>query len=486
MHFQSATQLLAALNRREIGSRELLNLYLARIERHNPHYNAVVALDIDQARAAASEIDDRRARQQPLGPLAGLPMTIKDTFEVVGMPATSGVPALAGHRPERDADAIARLRKAGAILFGKTNTPTMAADFQSNNPVYGLTRNPWNPDRTPGGSSGGAAAALAAGFSGAEFGSDIGGSIRVPSHYCGVYGHKPSWGIVPTRGHIPPMPGVLFASIPLNVVGPLARSAEDLRLLLDVVAGPRELDGTAWSLKLPPSRHERLQDFRVGVWTGGGQYPVDEAYLEAIDGWVQDLRRAGAAVDDRVKPPFDPQVAFDIYLRALFMIFGAVLPPEELAAVAEQAAQSSDPTAPAVRLDRIFKDGMSAWIPTLERRERLFVAFREFFTSHDVLICPVTMTVAFPHIPDGRLSAQTRHTLSVSGKAEPYFNNLMWPGVATNANLPATAVPTGRRVAGLPAGVQIIGPYLEDLTTIRFAELVERELGGFEPPPTIM
>src|SRR5690554_3436697 len=267
--FAPATEQLRLLETGAISAAELLDLYLGRIDRLNSAYNLVVATDLDRARAAAKEIDSARASGDPLGPLAGLPVTIKDSYEVAGMPATCGLEPLRDHVPERDADAVTLLREAGAIPFGKTNLPAGASDWQSFNPIYGISRNPWNPERTVGGSSGGAAGAVAAGFTAFELGSDIGGSIRIPAHFCGVFGHKPTYGMVPLRGHIPPPPGML-AQPELGVAGPIARSASDLALLMPILAqGPAPL---------APPRHERLADFRVGVWMGDGAYKLDSAY----------------------------------------------------------------------------------------------------------------------------------------------------------------------------------------------------------------
>jgi amidase len=479
--FSSAAELLDSLERKHVGARELLDLYLARIDAHNPTYNIVVELAADEARAAADAVDRARARGEEQGPLAGLPMTIKDAFEVAGMTATCGMTELSHHRPDRDADAVERLRSAGAILFGKTNVPAGAADWQSANAVYGLTRNPWNPERTVGGSSGGSAASIAAGFAALELGSDIAGSIRVPSHFCGVFGHKPSYGTVPVRGHIPPLPGGLL-TVPLGVAGPIARSAADLGLALDVLAGPNTLDRTAWRLQLPPSRAERLTEFRVGVWLGGDSYGVDVAYRQALDAFVSDLRAAGARVVE-VEPPFDPADGYATFLQTLFAIVGGSAEADALRALA-----ADDETGYAARLAGSMTMPLGEWFGLLERREHLFRAFREFFVDVDVLLCPAATVVAFPHDieeSDGPHSTQLARRLEVSGERVPYFDNFMWPSIATCSNLPATVMPTGRFVEGLPAGIQIIGPYLEDRTTLRFARLVEAELGGITAPPAI-
>jgi amidase len=479
--FSSAVDLLDRLERKEIGARELLDLHLARIETHDPTYNIVVELAADEARTAAARVDDARARGEAVGPLGGLPMTIKDAFEVAGMTATCGMPELADHVPERDADAVERLRAAGAILFGKTNVPSGAADWQTCNPVYGLTRNPWNQERTVGGSSGGSAASVAAGFTALELGSDIAGSIRVPSHFCGVFGHKPSYGTVSVRGHIPPLPGGLF-TVPLGVAGPIARSAADLELALDVLAGPNELDTTGWRLTLPPSRHGRLSEFRVGIWLGGGNYRLDDGYRQALDAFATGLRAVGVNVTD-VELPFDPAEGYDVFLRTFFAIVGAPVPAE---AESFTALAANDDTGYAARLGAAMTSSLGEWFGVLERREHLFRAFRTFFTDIDVLLCPAAMVVAFPHDiteRDGPHSTQLARRLTVSGERVPYFDNFAWPSIATCSNLPVTVMPTGQFVDGMPAGVQIIGPYLEDRTTLGFARMVEAELGGFTPPP---
>ena len=481
--FSSAVELLGSLERREVAARELLELHLERVETFNPTYNIVVEVAADEARSAASAIDDARSRGERLGRLAGLPMTIKDAFEVVGMKATCGMPALADHAPTRDADTVERLRAAGAVIFGKTNVPAGAADWQTSNAVYGLTRNPWGPERTVGGSSGGSAASVAAGFAPLELGSDIAGSIRVPSHFCGVFGHKPSYGIVSVRGHIPPPPGHLY-SVPLGVAGPIARSAADLELALEVLAGPNEIDRTGFRLELPPSRSERLSGFRVGIWLGGDSYRLDDAYREALDGFAADLRSAGANVAE-VEPPFDPAESYDVFLRTLFGIVGAPAPAE---GAALKALAADDETGYAARLGDAMTPSLGEWFGLLERREALFRAFQSFFAGLDVLLCPAAVVVAFPHDieeSDGPHSTQLARRLTVNGERVPYFDNFMWPSVATCSNLPATVMPTGRFVDGMPAGVQIIGPYLEDRTTLAFARLVEAELGGFTAPPAL-
>ncbi len=480
----SATELLQAIEARRLGSLELLDLLIARIERYNPALNAVIAFDFEVAREAARAADDVRLDER--GALHGLPMTFKDVWEVVGMSASCGLPELEQHRPTQDADAVARLRCAGAIPFGKTNTPVLAADHQSYNPIYGASNNPWDPARTPGGSSGGAAAAVAAGFTPLELGSDIGGSIRCPSHFCGIYGHKSSFGIVPLRGHIPPMPGAFIAP-PLGIAGPMARSPKDLELALDILAAPAPLERRAWSLRLPPSRRERLADFRIALWADQSAYSVDGRCIEAMQDYARDLRRVGVEIDESARPEIDFVASDDLYVAMLFRAVSTGM-PEELLAQTESAAREygGGPHGYPTRIARAVRLGCAQVERLLEQQQRLMREWDRFFDRYDLILCPIMPTVAFAHDPSGTGPghiAQYARTHKVDGRAIPYLNGLQWPGLATVANLPATAIPTGRSIDGLPMGLQAIGPYLEDRTPLRFAQLVEEALGGFTPPP---
>ncbi|MCG2626186.1 amidase [Bradyrhizobium sp. WYCCWR 13023] len=480
--FLTATEQRSLLKARRISARELLDLHLDRVKRVNPSCNAVVTLDEEGARRQAGAADEKVARGEMTGPLHGLPMTIKDSFAVTGMAATCGLEELRDYRPHEDAVPVAKIRAAGAVIFGKTNLPAGAADHQSCNTLFGLTRNPWDGERTVGGSSGGSAAALAAGLTSLELGSDIGGSIRVPAHFCGVYGHKPSHGLVSTEGHIPPPPGHV-APVELGVAGPLARSAFDLELLFDVLLGTSDVDGA--QLQLPPTRHEDLRSFRIAVWNEGQAYPLDDAYAAAIEGLVDDLVRLGAKVNRQARPPIDPASSYDVYLQTLFGIIGSGLPPqarEALVAAGEASESGGYPR----RIAAAVCQSLSQHFAAAEQRHQLYRAWRRFFADYDVLLCPITPTVAFPHdVERLDLAAQFDRRLKVNGGSIPYMDNLAWPGLVTVANLPATAIPTGRRVGGLPAGVQVVGPYLGDRTTLRFAQLVEQALGGFARPPGI-
>ncbi len=474
----TAVEATRALRERRVGALELLEFYLERVERLNGSINAVVALDAEGARARAREADAALARGESWGPLHGLPMTIKDSLEVVGMTTTSGAPELEDHRPERNADSVQRLLDAGAVIFGKTNLPLYAGDFQSYNEVYGTTGNPWNTERVPGGSSGGAAAALAAGLTPLELGSDIGGSIRNPAHFCGVYGHKPSYGIVPMRGHIPGPPGTL-ADGDLAVVGPLARSAADLDIALEVLAGPDPRSARGWRLELPPPRRSRLGDFRVAAWLDDAECPVSSDLGELLESAVSNLEREGVSVDRKARP-VDPEASFGTYVRLLYSVMGAGFPPALLRAfdAAYPALQSDDHSLPSEMVRAVARPHRE-WLRDHERRAQLRAGWDAFFERFDVLIAPIMPTAAFAHDH----SPFESRTLEVNGKTLPYLQQVFWAGLATVAYLPSTVAPIGLTPSGLPVGIQVIGPYLEDRSCIEFARQLTQRVGGFRTPP---
>ncbi|HEY7457436.1 MAG TPA: amidase [Xanthobacteraceae bacterium] len=481
--FLTVRELIRLLRDKQISALELLELQLDRVQEVNPKINAIVAFDEERARKDAKRADEAAARGKSLGALHGLPMTVKDVFETVGMPTTCGIPALRNHMAGRDAAVVALLREHGAVIFGKSNVPEGAGDHQSYNSIYGITRNPWNLDRTCGGSSGGAAAAVATAMTPLEVGSDVGGSIRCPAHFCGVFGHKPSHGLVPLAGHIPPEPGAL-RDIEMEVAGPLARSAYDLELALDVLATPNDLDrkGRVW--KLPNARRERLQDFRVALWADTRSYPVDPGYLNAIHAFADDLRKLGAKIDDKARPAIDTEESNETYIATLFGMWGGGLPDEIFNAYVTAAA-GLDPKdrSWAARIGRAAGQNLRNWDRLQEKRAKLRRIWEAFFRDYDILICPVMVTPAFPHDTSGAdHTAQLHRTMKVGNDTLPYLDNLIWPGLITLVNLPATVVPTRRFTEGLPTGIQIVSGYLEDRTTLGFAQLIEDELGGFMPP----
>jgi amidase len=479
LSYRTASDLTRALAGGELSSLELTDHLLERVERLNPRINAVVATAPEAARERAREADAARARGESWGPLHGLPMTIKDAIEVVGMPTTSGAPELANHVPACDADTVQRLVDAGAIVFGKTNLPLYASDLQSYNDVYGTTNNPWNPERGAGGSSGGSAAALAAGFTPLELGSDIGGSIRNPAHFCGVYGHKSSWGIVSGRGHIPGPPGSL-SEPDLAVLGPMARCADDLALGLQVLAGPPPHDARAWRLELPASRCEKLSEFRVGLWLEQPGRPLARDVADRIQAAADRLAPGVARLDEQARPEFDAEASHARYLRLLNSVMGAGLPARVIAEY-EAAFGELDPSDQSTTANSIrgAVGPHRAWLADDEARQHLRARWADFFEDFDVLLCPIMPTPAFPH---DHSPIQGR-TLLVDDEEIPYFDQLFWAGLTTIAYLPSTVAPVGLTPDGLPVGMQIVSPYLDDATAIHFARCIEDVVGGFQAPP---
>ncbi|HET8731220.1 MAG TPA: amidase [Moraxellaceae bacterium] len=482
--YRSARDLVSAMSAGGLSSRELLEALVTRIQRFNPAVNAVVALDLERARLAADAADGAVRRGEPLGPLHGLPMTIKDTYEVPGMPCTAGAPVYRDHRPKRAAFAVQRLIDAGAIPFGKTNVPYLASDLQSYNRIYGITHNPWNPDLTAGGSSGGAAAALAAGFTPLELGSDIGGSIRIPAHFCGVYGHKPTHGIVSLRGHIPGPPGTRSEPV-LAVAGPMARTADDLDLMLDVIAGPGPTMQPGWQLHLPPAPHGSLKEFRVLLWLEDEHCPLDPRMVPVYRQLEQVLRGAGAKVDvgsplgwnlDKLYPTYVTQLSAAIMVGTPGYLRGSM---RALAPAAKLARRVVDVPRHADRFLAGAGMSHSDWIVSCEKTQRLKEKFLTVFDDYDVILAPPTLTTAFAHDHEGHLS---QRKVDVAGTRRHYLDLFMWIAPATLLGLPATSAPVGRTEQGSPVNIQIIGDQYEDRTTIRFAKLLAPLIGGFEVP----
>ncbi|HUY61508.1 MAG TPA: amidase [Candidatus Dormibacteraeota bacterium] len=472
---------LRALATGEIGAEELLGLHLERIARYNPALNAIVTPNVEAARQAARRADTARARGTVLGPLQGLPVTIKDAIDVAGLPTTAGLPARARALAERDSPLAAAVRQAGAVLLGKTNVPTRTADWQTENPLFGRTVNPWDPSRTPGGSTGGGAAALAAGLSALEFGSDIGGSIRVPAAFCGVYGHRPSETLVPRHGHVPGTPRPNPAVV-MGVLGPLARDARDLALALDVIAGPVAGEAIAWRLDLPPTRHHRLRDFRVALVPEVDWLPVDAEVRAAQERVADALRRAGARVAPALPEGFDLRRHEELYSQLLGVMVFADLADARRAEVATAAGRTPTPVG-TPRAAGILASARHL-IELHHRRELQRAQWRAFFTDWDVLLSPSPITPAFPHIDVAiPFSARTLTLDGGAGPTIPYAYLEVLPGLAALSGQPATEFPAGRTAAGLPIGLEAIGPYLEDRTPITLAALLADELGGFAPPP---
>ena len=481
--YATATELLNALARREVSSRELTSAAIARIEQHDAAINAMCVRDFEHALRAADAADAARARGEERA-LLGVPMTIKESFHVAGLPTTWGFPHFKGWIAEEDAVAVTRVKDAGAVLLGKTNVPFALGDWQSYNDIYGTTHNPYDLTRTPGGSSGGSAAALAAGYGSLSIGSDIGGSLRAPAHYCGVYAHKPTHGLLASRGHAPPGLKVIPVDRDLAVIGPMARSARDLSLLFDVLVGPDPWTaGVGYHVALPAPRHGShggLASFRVLLLDSHPLLPSSASVRGAIETLTARLARAGAHVARETPLLPDQAASARLYVRLLFSALSSTMSAALYEAARAQtfALKSDDLSLEAERARGVtlsHRDWLLADAARAGLRERLRVLFQSF----DVIVCPIMPTPAFPHdhSPDAR-----QRRIVIDGVSHSYQDQFVWAGLATAAGLPATSIPIGLSPEGLPIGVQAIGPIFEDRSTLRFAELLERELGGFQPP----
>jgi len=479
--FKTAIELSAALAAKQVSAVELAQDAISRIERHDARINAICVRDFERGLDAARAADAARARGETR-PLLGIPLTVKESYNVAGLPTTWGFPAQKDFTPPEDALSISRAKAAGGVILGKTNVPVGLGDWQSYNEIYGTTNNPYDLDRTPGGSSGGSAAALAAGYGPLSLGSDIGGSLRVPAFHCGVYAHKPTYNVAPVRGHTPPP----FPPIPLDrdmaVIGPMARSAADLSLLLDVIAGPDPLDaGVGYKLTLPPPRRNALKDFRVLVVDSDPVLPSDKDVRGAIEKLAGGLARSGVNVARQ--SPLLPDFAESsrLYMRMLMSFLGAFFAPEVIAGAQAGAAQlPADNKSLAAERLRGMTQSHRDWVLDDGARGRLRAQWRELFKTFDAVICPIMPTPAYPH---DHSPQQEARRIKIDGKDYAYPDQLAWPGIATLPGLPATAIPLGLSPEGLPVGMQIVGPWLEDRTPLELAALIEREFGGFVPPP---
>lgn len=471
--FLSASEMLSRLQAGEIESADLLEMHVERMERTNAGINAVIASDLPAARARARELDRMAKAGERAGPLHGLPLTVKDTFDVIGMPAAAGAPEYQD-RPAQtpDAEVVSRVRAGGAVIWGKTNTPYLAGDNQTFNEIHGRTNNPWDLGRTPGGSSGGAAAALATGLTPLELGSDIGGSLRLPAHFCGVATLKPTFGRVPILGHVPPAPGSLSVR-DLNVAGPMARTVGDLKLLYSVMTGEPGGAGRPVSLK---SR-------RIGIWSQEKSFPLDRQCGDALDEVADAIATSGARVA-ATRPPIDGRELLDLYLQLLLPILATDMPRPIV-----KAMEMGRPLTRLLAKREPYSHGKwvaySAathhdWLKADEARQRLKRKLAQYFENWDAIVCPIAPSAAFEHVDRG--NSVTRKLL-VDGESTPYHAFHSWIALATVCHLPAAVIPVPQAPGALPAGVQIIGPEGADLSVLSIAEELEKLIGGFVQPP---
>ncbi|MGU3391020.1 amidase family protein [Sphingomonas sp. M1A8_2b] len=428
---RSALQTAAAIRAGETTALAECDAAIARIEARDGAINAVVVRDFAGAREAARALDAEGPDDRPL---FGVPMTVKESFDVAGLPTSWGVGVHRDSVVDRDAVAVTRLKAAGAVILGKTNVPVRLSDWQADNPIYGRTSHPLDPALTPGGSSGGAAAALASGMVPLELGSDIGGSIRVPAAFCGVWGHKPTYGALSDIGHR--VPGTDGASAALGVIGPLARNPEDLAAALDILA----------DLPLPRPRVDLTRP-RILLLTAHPAARVDSSIVSAIAHVGEALARSGATIS-LAPPPIDFAAQHADYMRMLGIAMTRGGPARD-----GQVAT------------------LSQWFDLLDSQARLQRAWNALFAQFDAVIAPASGVNAFAHIAERNVA---RRTLSIDGEDTPFGVQFAWAGLATFPNLPATSVPVGTDPRGLPIGVQVITNRFRDHDAIAVAALCHR------------
>jgi len=473
LDFGSALAAADAIRAKKVSSVELTQHVFDRIDRYNPAINAFCYQLREQAFAQAKKADEALAKGEATGAFHGVPIHVKESFAVAGQPCTWGIPAFKDAKAPQNAEAVDRLLAAGTVLIGGTNVPLNLHDWQSYNSIYGTTNNPYDVKRGPGGSSGGSAAALAAGLGYFSMGSDIGGSIRVPSNLCGIYGHKPTLDLVSQQGHLAggSRSGLGFSTL-LAVVGPMARSAQDLLAALKIVGGPLAWDAKAWKWELPPPRAKTLKEFRVGYVIDDPIAPPTAEVGAALQKTIDALGRAGATLKPGWPPRLQPRELINTYLYMLFAFVTSMAPGEDVHS-GQAPPDSNDPTAAGARAT--YREWQAANIRRIAYRNM----WQAYFNDVDVFLSPVTYTAAFPH---DHSEPQTARTVSTSTGPRRYMDMMNWIAPATLTGCPATVAPVGQTPEGLPVNIQIMGPYWEDATPITFADLLAREIGGFSPP----
>ena len=471
--FLGAAELARRIAAKELSASELLQVYLERVDRYNEALNAIVVEDRETATQRAASLDNTTSA----APFHGVPMTIKESFNVTGMPTTWGNPDWADNVAEEDAEAVKVFNGLGVNLFGKTNVPLALADFQSYNDVYGTTGNPYDHSRTPGGSSGGSAAALAAGLTGIEAGSDIGGSIRNPAHFCGVFGHKPTWNLLWMRGHAPP--GDMRSTPDISVIGPMARTAEDLDIALRALAGPDEIAARGVKLDLPSLEGRSVSDLKIAVWSDDVMCPVSVEVRKRVELVADALRELGATVHDDARPTFSSEHSHDTYERLLHATMASRMPDADYESLKKYVASlNPEDDSRGARVFRAQVSSFKDWGEANELRHQLRWTWHEFFKDYDLLISPIMPTAAFPH-DQAPFSARK---LRVDNEDRPYFQQVFWAGLTGVSYLPSTVIPTGLNEDGLPIGIQIVAPEYGDLLSIGAAAALEGQGFRFVPP----
>lgn len=449
--FSSTVELATAIANRKISAVEALDAHLAQIDRHNEAVNAVISLDREGARERAKKADQAQARGETLGPLHGVPFTLKDTHETAGIETTVGFPPFADYVARRDSPVVARLKAAGGVLMAKTNVATMLSDWQSNNPLFGRTGNPWNLERTAGGSSGGAAAAVCAGMTPFDVGTDMQDSIRLPAAFCGVHGLKPTEHRVSLAGAFPDPGGAALGVRLMSCLGPLARSVEDLSLIYRIIAGPDGRDTDLAPVSVEDMPRPDIKRLHIAFASSFPGFPVAGDISAAVENLATQLQGAGAVIEEAKLPKLDLLDDLRQGGALIGMMMEASQPPEE-------------PTP------------VSRWFEALARRDRSILAWGQFFECWDALLCPVAMTTAFPHCEPGT-------SIEVNGKEESYWMLPAYGAIFNYSGHPALSLPCGLDSDGLPIGLQLVGKRWSESRLLGIARAIEPLTGGLRRPP---
>ncbi|MFQ5722889.1 MAG: amidase [Terriglobia bacterium] len=460
--FLSAEEMVGKIRKKEISPVELIEAHLARIDRLNPQLNAIISLDPDRVRREARRAEEALSRGAAAGSLHGVPVTIKSCIDVAGHRCEAGSKLRQGNVPALDAPLVARLRAAGAIILGTTNVAEMLMAYETDNPLYGRTNNPWALERTPGGSSGGEAAAIAGGLSAAGVGSDGGGSVRVPAHFSGICGLKPTPGRIPSSGHYPPGLGP-FAW--LGVVGPMARKVHDLKLLFEVMAGPHRDDPCAAPIPVRWRREEELRRLRVGYFEDDGCTPVTPETRAAVRTAAEALRRAGFQV-----APFRPEGLEEarglwgqFFAKGSAMLLRPLMGGREAHLPILKEFAESGPDSTPLTAESLFQ--------IMIERDQLRARFLAQMEEYPILLCPVCALPAFRH-------GERRWT--IDGKVVGYLDATRYSQWFNLLGNPAAVVPVAS-AEGLPIAVQVVGRPFEDEVVLAVAGRIEQELGDQVP-----
>ena len=475
--YRTAIDLAGFIREKKASAIEILDAHLGQITKYNPGLNAIVTLNEEAARHRANEADAALAKGESWGPLHGVPVTIKDAFETAGLRTTSSFKPLKNYIPERDATVVARLRQAGAIILGKTNMPMLALDIQSDSPIFGRANNPWDITCTPGGSTGGGAASIAAGLSPLEIGSDLGGSVRIPAHFCGVFSVKPTDHLVSVAGHIPEPPGSPQGVRHMAMPGPLARSVIDLRLALTLIAGK---DDRRWEVPPVPMTHvekKPLKEYRF-AWTDHfSSVPASHDTKEILHKLADDLTHAGCHVEQASPPDFDFDLAWQIYGEIAGAEIGSGMGVIPRLLTRLQFRSLSDPSPLKNGYLKGLRLKMTRYAKALTKRDKLITQLEAFLSKWDAWLCPVTVGSAFKH-------CKTGSPIEIDGRDVPYFTATMsFTTVFNMTGNPVVVLPAGQSKGGLPIGIQAVGQRWNDMALLAATEALTEITGGFQAPP---